>query len=409
MPDRSPEDSPPDAFERSLDDMLERVSASTHAEHATPGEASATPATRRSRPPIPPRARPEHAEPRPREFRGVVAAVAALLLTAVGFVSTRHWPRPHEDVAVVYEKLPPPSAGVSLAQQRPQSVATAFTQIQQVAFDTDASTEALMVHQLGGTPGDAGAAVAPARSDSAATFAVLRYDALIANAANWRIVAPLNVEEVYVLVPAMSPLRDLSDLRGRRINVGMPGSARSNSGEALYHALFGEPIPTSPLRSASKEAALQALASGGDLDALILFDGQPSSWLASLHAETRQRLKVLSFDASGAASRRVSQAYLKTRVAPALAGGGVSVPTLGEVSFLVASTHAANARQFLESMCERLPALRARGHPKWQEVSPSLQLPVSMPRDPGLSQLPSACETSVRPASPILSLSGANP
>ncbi len=186
--------------------------------------------------------------------------------------------------------------------------------------------------------------------------AIARYDTLRAASPDWRVVAPLNIEEAYVLVPVTSRLRDLDDLRGRRINVGAPGSARATSGEALYRRLFAQPLPASSLRSVSKDAALQALLAGDGLDALVFFDGQPSAWLESLPGETRRRLKVLSPQATSAAGRTALQSYLPATIAPTLANDRTPVETLGEVAFLVASPQATRPAQALHDLCERLPA-----------------------------------------------------
>ena len=205
---------------------------------------------------------------------------------------------------------------------------------------------------------------------------------------------PLAVEEVYALVPVTSRLRELDDLRGRRINVGAPGSPRAKSAEALYRALFGQPLPSAPLRSKSKEVALRALLLGEGLDAMLLFDGQPSSWLAALPVETRLQLSLLRFDPTRASGQRALQSYLATSVTPTLVTEPAPVPTLGEVTFLVASRGQATSPDLVRRLCERLPALRAGGHPKWKDIDPAALLPMRLPRSPDIASAVQACATS---------------
>jgi hypothetical protein len=263
-----------------------------------------------------------------------------------------------------------------------------------IAVDPDASTEAIMLGQL---RQDSTANATAATPD----FAIARYDALPPASRGWEMLMPLSVEEVYALVPAASRLRDLDDLRGRRINVGASGSPRARSAEALYRTLFGQPLPPAPLRAASKDVALPALLRGDGLDAILLFDGQPSSWLAALPVETRLQLKVLRFDPTGPSGKRALQAYLSTSVAPKLVAELAAVPTLGEVTFLVALRGRATSPELVHRLCQRLPALRAGGHPKWKEVDPALELPVRLPRSPDIASAMQACAPSRGSSTPL--------
>ena len=411
MPDISDDDLESDAFELSLEEMLERVSAATRAEWEARDGAQTTPANRSPRPPLAPRAQVETPAPAqaPRGAPARRVAWPLLALSALGLVAmwAGHRHGAGEAAPISYESLPAPAAGhpasAAATTRRPVEHAPPL----QVAVDADASTESLMVGQLNGAGGAAGQP-APA-SASAPAFAIARYDTLQAASSDWRVVAPLNVEEVYALVPVTSRLRDLGDLRGRRINVGAPASARAISGAALYRTLFGAPLPATSLGSASKDVALRALLDGEGLDAMLLFDGQPSAWLESLPMETHLRLKVLPLQAGSPASRRALQAYLPATVAPTLANNRAAVPTLGELTFLVASPQVARPQQALRALCEQLPSLRARGHPKWNEVDPSLQLPLNVQRASGLDPALQACRLSPPVNSTIVSLSGARP
>ncbi len=405
MPEFSDDDLEADAFELSLDEMLDRVSAATRAEW----EEIAAPAPRTARPPLPPRTGAEASTPAGRSMHRFAWPLLALLAVGGGAIWQARRDVPRAAAPVSYDKLPPPAAGRHEAASSPDTAPVAQAPPLRALVDADASTEALMVAQLHRAGGAAGEAAAPSQSASAPTFAIARYDTLPTAWPAWRVVAPLNVEAVYALVPAGSPMRELGDLRGRRINVGAPGSARALSGEALYRTLFEQPLPPSPWRSASRDAALQALLDGNGLDALVLFDGQPSAWLASLPAGTRGRLKVLRLPATGAAARKALQAYLPASVEPGLANDPAPVATLGEVAFLVASPDAVRPAQAARDLCERLPELRAHGHPAWREVDPTVRLPLNARRASELEPALQACRATRPLVTSTASPPGAQP
>lgn len=444
MPDVPHDDLEVDAFASSLDDMLERVSSATRAEQEARDKELQAPAKRTPRPRIEPTAMPASAKaavptPTPagpgtaprvgiaapgnrRRAWGVVALVAVgavvawkglrfdaapelqltlgnLPPTAAGSVSSAPAALPASPAPVAVAPTPTTTPTTSTtttataATTATMSTNVAPAPFPAIASDPDASTEALMLAQL--RQGSAANAASGAPS-----FAIARYDSLPGASQAWRVLVPLGVEEVYALVPAMSRLRELDDLRGRRINIGVPESARAKSAEALYRTLFGQPLPPSPLRAAPKDAALAALLRGEDVDAMLLFDGQPSSWLAALPVETRQRLKVLRFDPTRASGQRALQSYLSTSVNPSLVGEPAPVPTLGEVTFLVASRGEATSPELVRRLCERLPSLRAGGHPKWKEIDPSIQLPLQLPRPPEIASAVQACAASRSSSTP---------
>lgn len=414
MPDRPHDDARSDAFQQSLDDMLERVSDSIRAEHAVRDRMRVAHARRAARVPAPVRtpvgtgAFVPSASRDKRASRRVALGAVALLGIGATVAWTVPWQPVPEASAVRYESLTPPAAG------RPQAASLASRPVFErpplpaIAVDADASTELLMLEQLGRAGGDALVAGA-ATGHVPPAFAIARYDTLHGTAREWQVLAPLHVEEVYAIVPLASPLRRLGDLQGRRINIGEPGSARATSGAALYRELFGRELPGSTFRSASRDAALRALLNGDGLDALVYFDGQPSMWLESLPVETRRRLRLLRAEPGGTPERRALRTYLRTSLASGLVPGDQPVPTLGEVSFLVGAPLAPRAPRLLQDLCERLPLLRARGHPKWKDVDPTLQLPVNLPRAPELTPALQACRSPAAVNPPPGLFSGAHP
>lgn len=319
MPDVPHGDSESDSFTSSLDDMLERVSAATRAEQEARENELRTPETRTARTFTEPAVSPAAAQAAAATRTGARADATTLLDVNVFGIRQRAWGvvgvvalgavvawtalrcGTPPGVQLTLENLPPTAAGspssatatpaapapVAVASMATPNIAPAI--LPAIANDADASTEAIMLEQLRAGSATSAATEAP-------LFAIARYDSLPAASQAWRVLVPLAVEEVYALVPATSRLRELDDLRGRRINIGVAASPRARSAEALYRTLFGQPVPPSLLRAAPKEVALPALLRGERLDAMLLFDGQPSSWLAALPVETRLRLKVLRFD-----------------------------------------------------------------------------------------------------------------
>ena len=413
MPDGTPDDQDLDAFASSLDDMLERVSSTTRVEQEAREKEWQAPGKRaphsyvapKANPALAPMPNPTTAAHRPVSVSAVSAkprdrvrlAWGVVALVAIGAVfawmSLRFDASPAPTLA--FKQLPAPAAGlVRPRDSSPEQAAASSTSAEEVgatplpaiASDPDASTETVMLRELG----HGSDAIATGQTPS---FAITRYDSLPPTSRGWNVLAPLAVEEVYALVPVTSRLQELDDLRGRRINVGAPASPRAKSAEALYRALFGQPLRPAPLSSMSKEVALPALLRGEGLDAMLLFDGQPSSWLATLPVETRLQLRLLRFDRTRSSGQRALQSYLATSVTPALVTEPAPVPTLGEITFLVASRGQATSQELVRRLCERLPALRAGGHPKWKDIDPAALLPVRLPRSPDIESAVKACTT----------------
>ena len=75
------------------------------------------------------------------------------------------------------------------------------------------------------------------------------------------------------------------------------------------------------------------------------------------------------------------------------------------MSFLVAASDAEPiaARQFgrlAAGLCGQLGVLRSRGHPKWREVQPGLQLEVGWPYEDAAAQEFRRCATGGQPPAP---------
>jgi hypothetical protein len=295
------------------------------------------------------------------------------------------------------DSLPPTSTGHVPAPAVVAHDANPSGPVLDIAIDADASTESRMLDELTRSVGSRGGA---ADAGIPSRFAIARYDTLPAASADWHVVATLGTEEVYALVPVGSSMRHLGDLRGRRINVGPDGSARAVSGAALYRALFGASPSRSDGSALPRDDALRQMLAAGEPEALLLFDGQPSSWFAALPASTRHALRLLRLDLGEPAGRRALQHYLPGRLAPGVDEDSAPIPTLREVTFLIAPSSARNVAPVLRALCDHLPALRLDGHPKWREVDPALSLPIGLQRPARLD----AALTTCAPALPVSSI-----
>jgi hypothetical protein len=345
-----------------------------------PASASTSPAAVATIPstgPAQPPAWMRHASPR------ALALAAVAAIAGWGAYHAMPGATPAAPVASI-ESLPPTSAGpVPATVLAPHDVVPGRPALD-VAIDADASTESRMLDELTRSVGAPG---------TASRFAIARYDSLPAASADWQVVATLGTEEVYALVPLRSTLRHLGDLRGRRINVGPDGSARAASGAALYRALFGASPSKSTASALPRDVALRQMLATGEPEAVLLFDGQPSSWLAALPADTRHGLRLLRLEPAEPAARRALQRYLPGRLASGIDGDGDSIPTLREVTFLIAPASARDVAPLLRALCDHLPALRLDGHPKWREVDPGVSLPTGLQRPEQLDATLAHCAT----------------
>ncbi len=107
-----------------------------------------------------------------------------------------------------------------------------------------------------------------------------------------RIVAPLYANMTHIMVPRGSTLRSLSDLRGRRVAVGAPGSGTEQLSRQLLeaHGLTYDDVQPRYLSFSESSAAIR----DGAVDAAILSVGYPAS--AVLEATTTGGARLLSVE-----------------------------------------------------------------------------------------------------------------
>jgi TRAP transporter TAXI family solute receptor len=187
------------------------------------------------------------------------------------------------------------------------------------------------------------------------------------------LVARLAPQEIHIL--ARADIAKLSDLAGRQVNFGLPGSASAIAATALFKALQVD-VAASNLDAAAAIARLK----DGAISAVVFVGGKPSPVIGAVPPNSGLHLLPVSFGDSLAAN------YLPTRLSPAdypnLIEPGGEVPTVATGLVLLAVTSeegsgsAAWVARFVETVFPRFAELQAEGrHPKWREVNLAASLP----------------------------------
>jgi TRAP transporter TAXI family solute receptor len=180
--------------------------------------------------------------------------------------------------------------------------------------------------------------------------------------------AALYTQVVQVVVFDDSGIRTLDDLRGKTVNLGLPGSGdRFTSSVILSH--FG--IGPRDVHDDSRDLpeALQAL-QDRSLSAVVLLRGVPDVLVSDLFR--RGKYKLLSIDPELLNGLRVNQPFLAPATIPAgvYPGQDRAVTSVGAKAVLVASTSVSEdlAEQVLNAMFESIPDLIAH-HPRAADIS----------------------------------------
>ena len=111
------------------------------------------------------------------------------------------------------------------------------------------------------------------------------------------------------------------------------------------------------------------------VDVVAIVAGQPANVLANMRPEARQYVKLLKLDREHAASKVALQAYLPATVHAASYPTLLEkdLPALAVTVYLVTLDFRDDATEsrlirFARALCHGMGSLRAKGHPKWQEV-----------------------------------------
>ncbi|MGH7390195.1 MAG: TAXI family TRAP transporter solute-binding subunit [Candidatus Rokuibacteriota bacterium] len=202
-----------------------------------------------------------------------------------------------------------------------------------------------------------------------------------------RALGSLFPEAVHVVVPAASPIRAVGDLRGKRVDIGAPGSGTRYSAVAV---LAASGLGVRDLREASeggREEAARRLAAG-QLDAFFVTIAAPARDLQALAARAGMRLLPL---ASRSINRLVAEnpgLIAMTLPANTYPGQGEPVATVATAALLVATTDVPDAEvEKVVGFVFARADLAAAGSAEGVKVSKDSALRgITIPMHPGASR-----------------------
>lgn len=228
------------------------------------------------------------------------------------------------------------------------------------------------------------------RYDPGVKFAVVQADvhqafvdrAAAGNAAAREIISPLRVilplynTEIHYIVRADSPMNYLHDIESAKINGGLVGSGAALITQNLYRMMFNKPMPEANASYLSNQDALVSLIGDKSVDVVVVAAGQPAPLIVNMKPEAQKYIKLLKFDPAHASSKLPLTVYAQSTIKAA------SYPNLLKDNFTTIAVGAllvtfnfedgftaGNLVRFARSLCQNFPALQAKGHPKWREVS----------------------------------------
>lgn len=187
-------------------------------------------------------------------------------------------------------------------------------------------------------------------------------------------IAPLYIEEFHLL--ARPEIANLTDLAGKRVNLGEDGSAGAVLGREVLNRL-GVKISESNL---GPDAALEGMRKG-DISAALLISGKPVSFLALVG-----QLDGIHFLPIPYSRELLQQDYLPSTLRhedyPNIIGADASVDTIAIKSALFAYNWPTRTERFrllelfVQTLFTRFPEFRGDAHhPKWREVNLAGLLP----------------------------------
>ncbi len=193
-------------------------------------------------------------------------------------------------------------------------------------------------------------------------------DNLEALISNIKVVFPLYAEEVHVLVKKDGDIKKISDLNGKKINVGSKlGGSRLTGAIILSIAS----VKAEKLHYDNKEAIQKLLT--GELDAVILVGGAPLKFLEEMDKKTNLTLlSIQSKELDGYYYNSVIKAstypWLENNV-KTYATRSVLITTASTTSLTCAAK-----KRTVEAILKGLKKLKDYEHKKWEQVDPSLEV-----------------------------------
>lgn len=228
------------------------------------------------------------------------------------------------------------------------------------------------------------AAVQAGESDFAFTYADMTYLAFVGQLGDppfdrLRGIAVLNTNPIYLIVGAGSAIRDVGDLRGRRVSLGLEGSVT-----AVTSQIFLTGLHTEVHRSFEPFGdAVTSLGDGG-VDAIFAVGSYP---LEPLRKAVSAGARVVSLPEGTVDRIRREHPFLRTVVIPAGMYGDQAVLTVGTDRLLICreGLDADLVYQFTKAFFQALPQLSLLDTPlQRMNVEEASATPV--PLHPGAAQ-----------------------
>jgi uncharacterized protein len=180
-------------------------------------------------------------------------------------------------------------------------------------------------------------------------------------------VTKLYSQEVHIL--ARMQFTCLSDLNGRRVNFGAPGSGAGVTAQTLFEAFNIRPQPVFLEQSEAFEKLRN-----GEIDAVVYVGGKPSAAFQRLRYI--DRVHFLDVDFADTLRQDYVPGLLTHDDYPDLIAPDERVSTISVASVLVLSDRRTQSQQYrnMSALVERLfrnvrRMKSKRYHPKWQEVN----------------------------------------
>jgi TRAP-type uncharacterized transport system substrate-binding protein len=182
-----------------------------------------------------------------------------------------------------------------------------------------------------------------------------------------RYILCLPVSELHIL--ASNDIKDIDDLRGKKVNLGPPGSASSFTGSTILQRLG---IGIEKLQY-DNSTALEKLKSG-EIVALVRVTPKPIDFFAGIPASSGLHFLSIPFSRSLSDSYTVGE--LTDQEYPNLISQGGRIDTVAVQSVLLTYNWAPKSdglrrvQRFVESLFNKWDGLQqAPRHPKWRDVN----------------------------------------
>lgn len=230
----------------------------------------------------------------------------------------------------------------------------------------------IQVQPTEGTLANINSLIKPPPFISGNRFAFVQEDALtmvaqnVANDKIYKTVSAMYSEEIMIVVNNKSGISKVTDLTGKKVSVGLPGSGSWFTANLIKKKLD---LKWAVIQNSMPESMLQVLT--GEIDAAIIVGGIPLQQFQELGKTMSERVSIIPLS-----STQLDKIY-KTKIIPAKTYMWVNNPveTKATQSIMIAAHDVSDntIKEFKSCLVKNLPAIQKFGHPKWREISPLLR------------------------------------